>query len=192
MRGQARDTARVDTLTFNRRAWLAATAIAWSPSVLGAQAATLQAPNVVPITPRLVTSGQPTRAALHGLGAMGFQAVVYLAPGNVSSAVPEEAQILQRQGIAFFHIPIPFGAPDDTHYVAVADALQQLADKQVLIHCEVNMRASTMTFLYRVIALKQPPAEAYEAVARVWSPRGPWRALIVAELRRHHIDFEPY
>lgn len=157
-----------------------------------AQAATIQAPNVVAISPLLVTSGQPSREALEGLGAQGFQAVIYLAPSTVSSAVPEEAQILTRQGIEFVHLPIPFGGPDESHYQAVAAALSRLADRKVLIHCEVNMRASSMTFLYRTLALHQAPATAYEAVARVWSPRGPWRTLIVQLLRQHDIDFEPY
>jgi protein tyrosine phosphatase (PTP) superfamily phosphohydrolase (DUF442 family) len=186
------DTVPMHPTTRNRRAFMATTALALSPGGLRAQPAGLQAPNVVPITPRWVTSGQPARESLQSLGAMGFQAVVYLAPGNVSSAVPDEAAILQRQGITFVHIPIPFGAPDESHYAAVAEALNRLSGKKVLVHCEVNMRASSLVFLYRVIALRQPPAEAYEAVAQVWSPRGPWRALIVAMLRKHGIEFEPY
>jgi cystathionine beta-lyase/cystathionine gamma-synthase len=53
-------------------------------------------------------------------------------------------------------------------------------------------RASTMVFLYRAIVRRDDPATAYEAVARVWSPQGPWRALVVALLARHGIAFEPY
>jgi hypothetical protein len=62
----------------------------------------------------------------------------------------------------------------------------------VLVHCQVNLRASCMTFLHRVIAGREAPPTAYEAVARVWSPNGVWRILLVEQLRRHGSDFEPY
>jgi protein tyrosine phosphatase (PTP) superfamily phosphohydrolase (DUF442 family) len=154
------------------------------------QAQSLDAPNVVPISDDLVSSGQPSAEALSGLGMAGFQAVVYLAPSNVANAVPDEAALLQRQGIEFVHIPIPFGSPNASHVEAVSDTLQRLKGKKVLVHCEVNMRASSMVFLHRVITLKEDPAQAYAAVSKVWSPRGPWRTLIEQELRKRSIRFE--
>jgi hypothetical protein len=62
----------------------------------------------------------------------------------------------------------------------------------VLVHCQVNMRASSLVFLHRVIRGQEDPALAYEAVARVWSPSGPWRQLITSQLARYKIDFVPY
>jgi len=47
-------------------------------------------------------------------------------------------------------------------------------------------------FLYRAIVAREDADRAYEAVARVWSPSGPWKELIVGELRRAGIAFEPY
>lgn len=151
----------------------------------------LEAPNPVEIGPRLITSGQPTRQALAGLGRLGVQAVIYLAPSTVPDAVPEEEALLRQQGIEFVHIPVPFGAPTAAHAAAVSAALLRLQDKKVLVHCQVNMRASTMVFLHRVIALRADPDEAYEAVTRVWSPSGPWRALVMEEMNRQGIDFVP-
>lgn len=152
----------------------------------------LQAPNVVEIGPALVTSGQPSAAALAGLGRLGFQAVVYLAPSTVADAVADEPRIVTEQGLAFVHIPIPFDAPTEAHVDAVAEALTRLAGRRTLVHCQVNLRASSMVFLYRAIVQRVPPADAYEAVARVWSPGGPWRTLITEQLRRHGIAFTPY
>ncbi|RVT88252.1 fused DSP-PTPase phosphatase/NAD kinase-like protein [Inhella crocodyli] len=156
-----------------------------------ARAVGLDAPNVVEIGPRLVTAGQPTRQTLAGLGGLGFQAVIYLAPSTVPDAVPEEEALLRRQGIEFVHLPVPFAAPTAAHAAAVSAALRRLQDQKVLVHCQVNMRASTMVFLHRVRALQADPAEAYEAVARVWSPSGPWRALVLEELKQQGIDFVP-
>lgn len=151
----------------------------------------LDAPNPVVISPRLVTSGQPTARALADLGRQGFQAVIYLAPSTVDDAVKDEPALLAAQGIEFVHIPIPFQAPTEAHRIALSQALLRLADRQVLVHCQVNMRASTLVFLHRVIEGREDPARAYEAVARVWSPQGAWRRLMLEQLAKHQITFEP-
>lgn len=172
------------TIVFAGPAWLVPAAIAHAQAV--------DAPNFAPINAWLSTSGQPPEATLRTLGRQGYQAVVYLAPSDVPNAVPGEAGILQSQGLEFVHIPIPFGAPDESHVQALFAALDRLKDRKTLVHCEINMRASVMVFLYRAIRLRESPAAAYEPVARVWSPRGVWRKLIVEQLARHKVAFEPY
>ena len=152
----------------------------------------LAAPNVVPISDSIVTSGQPSAQALSALAARGFHAVIYLAPMSVSDAVKEEPELLAKQGIEFVHIPIPFGKPDESHFMALSSALTRLQDKKVLVHCQVNMRASSLVFLHRAINQKADPQRAYESVATVWSPQGRWRQLLVEQLAKHRINFEPY
>jgi protein tyrosine phosphatase (PTP) superfamily phosphohydrolase (DUF442 family) len=154
--------------------------------------AQIEAPNVVPISAQLVTSGQPTAPSLATLGAQGFGAVVYLAPLSVADAVPGEAEIVRRQGLEFVNIPMPFGHPTAADFDEFVATMKRLQGRKVLVHCQVNMRASSMSFLYRVIVGGEPPETAYEAVARVWSPRGPWKALMVSQLRKAGIAFEPY
>lgn len=163
----------------------------WATSTLAATA-TLDAPNVVVISPQLVTSGQPTVRALGQLGAQGFGAVIYLAQPTVSDAVPGEAQIVRRQGLGFVNIPIKFGTPSEADYQAFVAAMNQFRGKKVLVHCQLNMRASSMTFLYRVIVQHVEPELAYEAVTRIWVPDGPWKNLLVSELHKAGIAFEPY
>jgi protein tyrosine phosphatase (PTP) superfamily phosphohydrolase (DUF442 family) len=152
----------------------------------------IQAPNVVPISARLVTSGQPTAAALAKLAAQGFGAVIYLAPPTVSDAVPGEVDIVRKQGLEFVNIPIQFGKPTEADFDAFVEALKGFGDRKVLVHCQVNMRASTMTFLYRVIVGHESPEQAYVSVAKVWSPEGPWKRLVQAQLRKAGIEFELY
>jgi protein tyrosine phosphatase (PTP) superfamily phosphohydrolase (DUF442 family) len=165
---------------------------ALSPASQAADAPPLQAPNIVPISARLVTSGQPTAASLSTLAAQGFGAVIYLAPPTVEDAVPGEADIVRRQGLEFVNIPIEFGDPTDADFQQFVTAMQRFHDRKVLVHCQINMRGSTMTFLYRVIVEHEKPELAYESVSRVWSPRGVWKRLIVSELRKADIAFEPY
>jgi protein tyrosine phosphatase (PTP) superfamily phosphohydrolase (DUF442 family) len=153
---------------------------------------TLRAPNVVPISATLVTSGQPTADALAKLAGQGFSAVIYLAPPTVADAVPGEAEIVRKQGLEFFNIPIPFGKPTDSDFESFVQLMKRLSGKKVLVHCQVNMRASTFVFLYRVIVNKENPEQAYEAVAKVWSPDGPWKALLTTQLHAAGVSFTPY
>lgn len=44
--------------------------------------------------------------------------------------------------------------------------------RRALVHCQVNFRASSMPFRYRLIIDREKPEEAHEAVARVWVPDG--------------------
>ena len=149
------------------------------------------APNVVVISPRLVTSGQPPAPALAKLGSRGFGAVIYLAPPTVHDAVPDERRIVERQGLKFVNVPIDFNNPTEEDFEAFVSAMAALATQKVLVHCQVNLRASAMVFLHRVIVGKESPESAYEAVTRIWSPDGAWKRFIVSMLRKHGIAFEP-
>lgn len=152
----------------------------------------IQAPNVVAISPKVVTSGQPTAEALAHLAEQGFKAVIYLAPPTSSDAIPNEKDIVLRQGMEFVNIPIPFGQPTDADFDQFVETMNRFKDRKVLVHCQINMRASTMTFLYRVIVGRESPELAYESVSRIWSPTGPWKRLIVSQLNKAGIAFEPY
>ena len=157
-----------------------------------AQPARLAAPNVVEISPRLVTSGQPSAEALAGLKAQGFEAVIYLAPPTVHDAVRDEQVIVTRQGLVFINIPIRFDNPTDSDFEQFASALGGLGKRKVLVHCQINLRASVMVFLYRAIVLEEEPRMAYESVTGVWSPDGPWRRLIKDQLAKNKVAFEPF
>ncbi|HSI46941.1 MAG TPA: protein tyrosine phosphatase family protein [Ideonella sp.] len=177
-----------------RRTWLLALGLAaLSGAAAAADAApSLDAPNVVPITPRLVSAGQPTAAALGKLGAQGFGAVIYLAPPTSSDAVKGEAEIVRRQGLQFTNIPIEFNKPGAQDFADFEKAMAAAGDRKVLVHCQVNMRGSSMVFLHRAITGKEDPEVAYASVTKVWAPSGVWREFIVNTLRAHNVDFEPY
>jgi protein tyrosine phosphatase (PTP) superfamily phosphohydrolase (DUF442 family) len=152
----------------------------------------IEAPNVVPISARLVTSGQPNAESLSRLGAQGFGAVIYLAPPTSPDAVAGEADIVRKQGLEFINIPIEFGDPTEADFQAFVEAMNRLKDRKVLVHCQVNMRASTMTFLYRSVVGRENADLAYESVARVWSPRGAWKRLIQDQLNKAATAFDPF
>ncbi len=160
------------------------------PQVAPVAAAGIVAPNALQISDKLVTAGQPDRASLLALKSNGYDAVIYLAPGNSADAVADEADILKAQGVEFVHVPIPWQEPKSEHLAATAAAMQKLQGKKVLIHCQLNMRASAVTFLYRVIHAKEDPATAWADVKKIWQPRDQWAKFVADELRTAGIDFD--
>ncbi|MDB5859820.1 MAG: hypothetical protein JWQ76_3509 [Ramlibacter sp.] len=162
------------------------------PASAGAQGPALDAPNVVVISDTLVTSGQPTATALAGLKGLGIEAVVSLGPRGGLALVPDEPAIVASQGIEYIAIPFPPDGPSEAQYDAVADALRSVQGRRTLLHCQVNWQASTFLFLYRVVEGKEDPELAYQALATVWSPSGPWKQLLVTQLRKRGIAFDPY
>jgi protein tyrosine phosphatase (PTP) superfamily phosphohydrolase (DUF442 family) len=148
------------------------------------------APNVRVISPLLVTAGQPDLASLRRLKAEGYDAVISLSPGDSRDAVPDQAEILASQGVEFVHIPIPWQTPETKHLDAMAGAMQRLKGKKVLVHCQMNMRASALTFLYRTIYEKQDPVKAWGDVKPLWTPTNQWGTFIDAQLKAHGVSFE--
>ncbi|MEO8314067.1 MAG: protein tyrosine phosphatase family protein [Pseudomonadota bacterium] len=163
---------------------------AQQPSAPTTPVAGIVAPNVRVISPLLVTAGQPDRASLQRLKAEGYAAVISLAPGNTTDAIPDQAEILAAQGVEFVHIPIPWQTPEAKHLDAMAAAMQRLKGKKVLVHCQMNMRASAITFLYRTIYEKEDPAKAWGDVKALWTPTDQWAEFIKGQLRAHGIAFE--
>jgi protein tyrosine phosphatase (PTP) superfamily phosphohydrolase (DUF442 family) len=150
----------------------------------------IQAPNVVAISETLVTSGQPTPESLANLSKHGFQAVIYLAPPSVPDAVANEPEILRGQGLTFVNIPIQWSKPTEADFQSFVAAMKKIQGQKTLVHCQANMRASAMTFLYRVITLRENPAVAYEAVHKVWIPKNQWKDLMNSQLQKAKIPFE--
>ena len=149
-------------------------------------------PNRVDVSPQLATSGQPTRAFLETLKEQGYEAVVYLAPPTVGDALADEHKIVGKQGLVFVNIPIAWEKPTAADFDAFTRVMKALDNRKVWVHCQMNLRASSMVFLHRVITLKEPPGPAWESVQKAWVPNATWKAYILATLRANGVTFEPF
>ena len=127
---------------------------------------------------RLHSAGQPTAAQLDQLGEAGIGLVINLALTDSDHAVPDEAQRLQAQGIVYSHQPIDFDAPSRAHLDRLGQTLSAHAQTSTLVHCAYTMRVSAMLFMHRVRHLHIAPAVALPDLLALWTPTGPWRALI--------------
>jgi protein tyrosine phosphatase (PTP) superfamily phosphohydrolase (DUF442 family) len=163
----------------------------WAALVLPALAHEGPAPNRVDIPPSLITSGQPTKPFLESLKSQGVEAVVYLAPPTVGDALADEHKIVGSQGLVFVNIPIVWEKPTAADFQSFTRVMQALAGRKVYVHCQMNLRASSMVFLHRVITLKEPPEKAWESVQQAWVPNATWKAYILATLKANGVAYEP-
>jgi protein tyrosine phosphatase (PTP) superfamily phosphohydrolase (DUF442 family) len=139
-------------------------------------------------SPTLASSGQPTLEQLQALPGMGFERVVYLALSDQDRAVPNEDRVVRETGLEFVHLPIIWMEPTADDFALFAAVMNQGADRKTLVHCQVNWRASSFVFLWRVIHGGVPIDDAVVDLNAVWEPQPHWSELIVEVLTASGID----
>ncbi len=147
--------------------------------------------NFLQASDRIDTSGQPGRDWLGSAGAAGYGTVISLTPPGSDGTVADEGAILEAAGVNYINIPVDWGNPTAGDFDAFRAALAASAPDRALVHCQLNMRASAFTFLYRVIEEDADPQEAWTGVTDVWIPEGQWRRFIDDTLLRHGETFRP-
>jgi protein tyrosine phosphatase (PTP) superfamily phosphohydrolase (DUF442 family) len=61
--------------------------------------------NFLPVTEDLGTAGQPAPEQFRSIAAAGHEVVINLAMPDSTGALPDEAELVQQQGLAYIHIP---------------------------------------------------------------------------------------
>lgn len=95
--------------------------------------------------------------------------VIYLAMPDHPEALRDPEGAFAAHGIAYTNIAVPFAAPEEEHYAAFVEALED-ADGPVHVHCIMNWRVSAFCYRYNRDACGIPEAEARALMERQWSP----------------------
>ncbi|PEQ14550.1 hypothetical protein B2G71_02950 [Novosphingobium sp. PC22D] len=119
---------------------------------------------------RTTTSGHLTVADLDRLAALGVGHVINLALDSAPRALADEGALLAERGIAYTHIPVPFEAPDETHFAAFREALDAYPDAPLHVHCMMNWRVSAFFYRYHRDVAGMPEPEARALMETQWSP----------------------
>ena len=148
-------------------------------------------PNLVTVSKRIDTSGQPSEEQLVGLKQAGYDLVVNLAPPYTLGSIETEGSLVAGTGIPYVNIPVDWDNPKMRDFDLFTDILDIAGGRHVLVHCQVNRRASLFTFLYRVAHENADVDQAYEKVTSIWSPEPHWLEFANRVMARHQIDFDP-
>ena len=124
------------------------------------------------------TSGQLSVADIERLPAMGVAAVVNLALPTASNALPGEAEIVTRLGLAYVHIPIPWEHPEPHHLQQFLGVLDAFVGRRVWVHCALNYRVSAFVYLYRRLRRGESDEDARYPMRTIWRPNAVWQAFI--------------
>ena len=127
---------------------------------------------------RLTTSGQPTEAELADIRALGADYVVNLGLHTHEKALPDEAASVAAAGMTYVHMPVDFKNPTAADLGAFCDLMDALGDKTIHVHCIANYRVSAFLYRYRVDRLGWDRQTARRDLDAVWTPDGPWAALV--------------
>jgi protein tyrosine phosphatase (PTP) superfamily phosphohydrolase (DUF442 family) len=130
--------------------------------------------NYVANSPRISSAGMPTRGQFQKIAREGIEVVINLAPPEVAGSHKDERYLVESQGMRYYGVPVDFSSPSSEDYERFAVIMRKHRDQRVLVHCQINLRASTFVFLYRVIELGEDSERAYQDVARIWQPSGAW------------------
>jgi protein tyrosine phosphatase (PTP) superfamily phosphohydrolase (DUF442 family) len=139
-----------------------------------------QLTNYYPISPLILTAGQPTAEQIALIGQAGCQVVINLARPTSPNALVDEAELVAAQGMDYVAIPVVWEEPtldDLARFFAVMDANRE---RRVFVHCVVNYRVSTFIYLYRVLRQSADPDEAIWDLHSIWEPDETWSAFIAA------------
>lgn len=136
----------------------------------------------VQIDANLATSSQPTVDELNALSARGVKHVINLALPSSDHAVSNESALVAAQGINYVQIPVQWENPTVEQFTLFSQILWAMREESVLVHCAMNMRASTFVFLYRVLYEGAPIREAVADLIAVWEPTGVWLEFVESVL----------
>lgn len=121
------------------------------------------------IDARTTTSGRLAPADVDALAALGVRHVINLALADSPGALADEAALLAAKDIAYTHIPVPFGAPEESHFATFRAAFEA-GDGPVHVHCIMNWRVSAFLYRWHRDHAGMDDAAARALMERHWTP----------------------
>lgn len=134
------------------------------------------------------SAGQPSAKQLKLVARSGVDRVIYLAYSDNDSAIENEDRVVKELGMQYVHIPVDFEQPTLEDFQLFASVMQHDPDLDTLVHCQVNFRASTFSFLYRVVFLDVPLKKAKQDLDGVWQTNEVWYKFLRSVLAHYKID----
>ncbi len=135
-----------------------------------------QVPNYLAVFPWLATSGMPKADQFGAIARAGYQVVINLAVSTSPGQLPNEAELVERLGMVYTHIPVDWESPQAADLQRFFEALESHPGEKIWVHCVLNYRVSAFVYLYRTLRMGTPPSEAWADLTRIWTPDGIWAA----------------
>jgi protein tyrosine phosphatase (PTP) superfamily phosphohydrolase (DUF442 family) len=139
----------------------------------------------IQISEKIATAGQPTAEQFAEIKAAGYEVVVNLAPPNATNAIANEKELVETQGMEYVYLPVVWEEPTLNDIDRFFSTLEVNSQRQVFVHCALNMRVSAFMYLYRRIQKRVSNEVAIEAMNQIWTPNDTWQAFIDQALEHY-------
>lgn len=126
------------------------------------------------VSEQLASSGMLDLQDYDLIKAYGFEHVINLIPG----VQLQERKHVESLGMSYEQIPVVWSDPTEENFKAFVRLMQSYGDDKVYVHCELNWRASTFVYLYRVTQLGVSNEEAKKDLLSIWTPEPTWQTFI--------------
>jgi [ribosomal protein S5]-alanine N-acetyltransferase len=127
------------------------------------------------LSPTLASAGQPDPSGIEAIGRAGFKRLINLAMPTSPGALADEAELAQRAGLRYLHLPIDFEAPELEQAARLFDELKSAEGEPVFVHCALNMRVSALLSAYRMVLSGVPSRAARADLHAIWQPNQTWK-----------------
>jgi len=136
--------------------------------------------NVQSVHANLITSGQPTAAALVQLREAGVQNVINLALQDASNALPNEDRFVLEQGMDYYHLPLLWDQPSVSQGLLILELVHHLREQPTWLHCALNKRVACLIYLYRRYYMRMDLPTAHDLLEQIWQPDATWTGWMFA------------
>lgn len=115
------------------------------------------------------TGGQPTAEQFSDAARQGIQLVINLALATSDHALPDEPGLARSLGMEHIHIPVLWDSPQPADLERFMDAMDANQDKNILVHCAMNYRATAFLALWRVLRQGWSVDDAFAPQRKTWN-----------------------
>jgi len=130
------------------------------------------------VSENLASSGMLDLEDYQNIKAYGFKHVVNLIPGNQL----KEQKYVESLDMTYEQIPVDWDNPKLSDFETFVDLMKSYGDDKVYVHCQLNWRASSFVYLYRITQLGVSIEEALQDLTAIWQPKDGWQEYIDATL----------
>ncbi|VAW98144.1 hypothetical protein MNBD_GAMMA21-2601 [hydrothermal vent metagenome] len=138
------------------------------------------------LTPKLAISGQPRLGELEILADAGYQTIINLGLSDASYSLAAEASYLEQLDMAYIAIPVEFKKPHSREYLRFLNSMNLQQEKQVLVHCKNNQRASVFSILYLIMSEQVSQIDGWNMINEFWQPDLVWESFFYQELTNYY------
>ncbi|CAG0950112.1 atypical dual specificity phosphatase [Anaerolineae bacterium] len=126
--------------------------------------------NYLKLSDTLHSGGMPTPEQISSIAEEDIQVVVNLATSKSEGWIPDEKDMVEAQGIAYYSIPVDWENPTLDNFNKFVGVMDKHKHQNILVHCQANYRATAFIALYRYNRVGWAEENAFKDLRKIWNP----------------------